>query len=50
MLVQLTAATFMGSLTMPITALAIVQLVEQGKIDLDAPVPRYLPCPETSLS
>jgi CubicO group peptidase (beta-lactamase class C family) len=32
-----------GSLTKPITALAMMQLVEQGKLDLDAPVQRYLP-------
>ena len=32
-----------GSLSKSITALAVVQLVEQGKIDLDAPVIAYLP-------
>ncbi len=32
-----------GSLTKSFTALAILQLAEAGKIDLDAPVPRYLP-------
>jgi CubicO group peptidase (beta-lactamase class C family) len=32
-----------GSNTKGFTALAIMQLVEQGKIDLDAPVQRYLP-------
>jgi CubicO group peptidase (beta-lactamase class C family) len=31
------------SLTKSITALAVMQLVEAGKIDLDAPVQRYLP-------
>src|SRR2546422_317181 len=32
-----------GSLTKSFTAMAIIQLVEAGKIDLDAPVQRYLP-------
>jgi CubicO group peptidase (beta-lactamase class C family) len=32
-----------GSLTKSFTALAVMQLVEAGKIDLDAPVRRYLP-------
>lgn len=32
-----------GSLTKSITALAVMQLVEAGKVELDAPVPRYLP-------
>ena len=32
-----------GSVTKSFTALAIMQLVEQGKIDLDTPVQRYLP-------
>ncbi len=32
-----------GSITKTFTALAIIQLVEQGKIDLDAPVQTYLP-------
>lgn len=34
---------FIGSLTKSITALAVMQLVADGKIDLDAPVQRYLP-------
>lgn len=34
---------FIGSLTKSFTALAIMQLVESGKIDLDAPIQRYLP-------
>ena len=34
---------FIGSLTKSITALAVMQLVEAGKIDLDAPVQHYLP-------
>jgi CubicO group peptidase (beta-lactamase class C family) len=34
---------FVGSLTKSFTALAVMQLVEAGKIDLDAPVQRYLP-------
>lgn len=32
-----------GSITKSFTALAIMQLVEAGKIELDAPVQRYLP-------
>ena len=32
-----------GSLTKSITALAVMQAVEAGKIELDAPVQRYLP-------
>lgn len=32
-----------GSVTKSFTALAIMQLVEAGKVDLDAPVQRYLP-------
>ncbi len=34
---------FIGSLTKSFTALAVMKLVEAGKIDLDAPVQRYLP-------
>ena len=34
---------FIGSLTKSFTALAVMQLVEAGKIALDAPVQRYLP-------
>jgi CubicO group peptidase (beta-lactamase class C family) len=34
---------FIGSLTKSITALAVMQLVEARKIDLDAPVQHYLP-------
>lgn len=33
----------MASVTKPFVATAIMQLVEQGKIDLDAPVTKYLP-------
>ncbi len=33
----------MGSQTKSFTAVAIMKLVEQGKVDLDAPVVRYLP-------
>jgi CubicO group peptidase (beta-lactamase class C family) len=33
----------LASATKPMTALAVMQLVEQGKIELDAPVQRYLP-------
>jgi CubicO group peptidase (beta-lactamase class C family) len=32
-----------GSLSKSFTALAIMQLVEEGKVELDAPVQRYLP-------
>jgi CubicO group peptidase (beta-lactamase class C family) len=32
-----------GSVTKSITALAVMQLAEAGKVDLDAPVQRYLP-------
>lgn len=34
---------FLGSLTKSFTALAVMQLVEAGKVELDAPVQRYLP-------
>jgi CubicO group peptidase (beta-lactamase class C family) len=34
---------FIGSLTKSFTALAVMQLAEAGKIELDAPVQRYLP-------
>src|SRR5512137_2469789 len=34
---------FIGSLTKSITATAVMQLVEAGKVELDAPVQRYLP-------
>lgn len=34
---------FIGSLTKSFTALAVMQLVEAGKIELDAPAQRYLP-------
>ena len=32
-----------GSISKTFTALAVMQLVESGKVDLDAPVQRYLP-------
>ena len=32
-----------GSVAKPMTAVAVMQLVEAGKIDLDAPIHRYLP-------
>jgi CubicO group peptidase (beta-lactamase class C family) len=32
-----------GSISKPLTATALMQLVEQGKIDLDAPVQKYVP-------
>lgn len=34
---------FIGSLTKSFTALAVMQLVEAGQIDLDTPIQRYLP-------
>ena len=34
---------FIGSLTKSFTALAVMQLVEAGKVELDSPVQRYLP-------
>ena len=34
---------YIGSAAKSMTAMAIMQLVEQGKLDLDAPVQRYLP-------
>ena len=33
----------LGSMSKAFTALAVMQLVEQGRVDLDAPVQRYLP-------
>src|SRR5690349_8572586 len=33
----------LGSIAKPFTALAVMQLVEAGKVELDAPVQRYLP-------
>mgnify|MGYP003445156912 CR=1 FL=1 len=33
----------LASLMKPVTALAVMQLVEAGQIELDAPVQRYLP-------
>lgn len=32
-----------GSISKPLTAVALVKLVEEGKIDLDAPVQKYVP-------
>jgi CubicO group peptidase (beta-lactamase class C family) len=34
---------WLASLAKPVTALAVMQLVEAGKVELDAPVQRYLP-------
>ena len=34
---------FLASLAKPMTALAVMQLVEQGKLELDTPVQTYLP-------
>ncbi|HEX7774460.1 MAG TPA: serine hydrolase domain-containing protein, partial [Pyrinomonadaceae bacterium] len=33
----------LGSITKSFTALAVMQLVEAGKVELDAPVRRYIP-------
>jgi CubicO group peptidase (beta-lactamase class C family) len=38
-----TSTFAIGSITKTFTALAIMQLVEAGKVDLDAPVTQYLP-------
>lgn len=32
-----------GSISKPLTAVALVKLAEQGKLDLDAPIQRYVP-------
>jgi serine beta-lactamase-like protein LACTB, mitochondrial len=32
-----------GSISKPITAVAVMQLVESGKLDLDAPIQKYVP-------
>ena len=32
-----------GSISKPLTAVALMQFVEQGKVDLDAPVQKYVP-------
>ncbi|MSV30166.1 MAG: class A beta-lactamase-related serine hydrolase [Bryobacterales bacterium] len=44
-LVPVTASTVirLGSISKPITAVAVLQLVESGKIDLDASIERYVP-------
>jgi CubicO group peptidase (beta-lactamase class C family) len=34
---------YIGSLTKTLTSLAVMQLVEQGKIELNSPIQRYLP-------
>ena len=34
---------FIGSVSKSFTALAVMQLAEAGKVDLDAPVQRYIP-------
>lgn len=43
--VPATAATLfrLGSISKPITATAVLQLAERGKLDLDAPVQKYCP-------
>jgi len=33
----------LGSISKPITAVAVMQLVEKGKLDLDAPIQKYVP-------
>ncbi len=33
----------LASITKPITAVAVMQLVERGKLDLDAPIQKYVP-------
>ncbi len=44
-LATIDTAYSIASVTKPITAAAILRLVDQGKIDLDAPANRYLPTP-----
>jgi serine beta-lactamase-like protein LACTB, mitochondrial len=41
--VRTTTSFRLASLSKPITAVAVLQLVERGKIDLDAPIQRYVP-------
>jgi len=41
--VTLETPFMIGSITKPFTALAVMQLVEGGRIELDAPVRRYIP-------
>lgn len=41
--VEASTAFVLGSMSKSFTALAIMQQVERGKLDLDAPVTRYLP-------
>jgi serine beta-lactamase-like protein LACTB len=41
--VRTTTSFRLASLSKPITAVAVLQLVERGKIELDAPVQRYVP-------
>lgn len=38
-----TTAYRLGSISKPITAAAVMQLVERGKLDLDAPIQKYCP-------
>lgn len=38
-----TTPFYLGSTTKSFTALAVLELVEEGRVDLDAPVQRYLP-------
>lgn len=40
---RLTTKVRMGSIAKPMTALAVMQLVEQGKLDLDTPIQTYIP-------
>jgi CubicO group peptidase (beta-lactamase class C family) len=42
----------LASLSKPVTAVAVMQLVEAGQIELDAPIQRYLPwfMPETAIT
>jgi len=42
---QVTRTTMfrIGSVSKPLTSIAVAQLVQQGKLDLDAPVQRYVP-------
>ena len=40
---QINTKTRIASIAKPMTAIAIMQLFEQGKIDLDAPLQKYIP-------
>lgn len=47
---QVDTVMYGASLTKPLFAYAVMQLVDEGRIDLDAPIERYLPRPLPSYS